>query len=413
LSAQAIFVSVYNAKQDFILRIILFFYLLLISFRINAQQVKVDGSRPYLFHSVEGKEELHDIALRYGVAIPALKKANNLNNNNIDSLEQVRVPFPIQRAKTQIHPGKFVFHKVTEDEKLHTIADFYKISLAELRRANKLKSNKLDPGSYVIIPNTFKHIMHKNKLVVRGFLSLGFFSGTDWAGESSTNYHIRGQFNLQNTYEKKWLRMLSYVNTSIGYRHELGKYFFKNVDQFSLKQQVELKIKNGFALYALGSVRSQQFDNYRYINEVKELTSSFMAPGYVNYSAGLTYSNDYLLLDFGLYEMRSVYVLQDKVYKERESAFGVLRGDKFFGIHGFSLRADLDLYNSEKFNTNASFFGFYNKDIITLDFRAELTYRMHKMIKLTLLNEIVYDNFEESTFHYRAEVLLGVSFIKY
>ena len=395
------------------MRNIFFLFLLLISFQINAQQVKVDANRPYLFHSIEEKEELHDIALRYGVAISALKKANKLIDNSIDSLEQIRVPFPIQRAKTQVHPGKFVFHKVAEEEKLHTIADFYKISLSEIRRANKLKSNRLEPDSYIVIPNTFKHILHKNKLVVRGFLSLGFFSGTDWAGESSTNYHIRGQFNLQNTYQKKQLRMLSYVNTSIGYRHELGKYFFKNVDQFSLKQQIELKIKNGFGIYALGSIRSQQFDNYRYINEVKELTSAFMAPGYVNYSTGFTYSNDYLLLDFGLFEMRSVYVLQDKVFKDRESVFGVSRGDKFFGIYGVSMRADLDIYNSEKFNINASLFGFYNKDITTLDFRAELTYRMHKMIKLTLLNEIVYDDFDESTFHYRLEVLIGVSFIKY
>jgi len=163
----------------------------------------------------------------------------------------------------------------------------------------------------------------------------------------------------------------------------------------------------------LGSIRSQYFDSYRYINDEKTLTSSFMAPGYLNFSGGITYLNDYLLLDFGLYENRNVYVLQDKVYRERSSVYGVPREDKLYRITGVSLRANLDLYKSEKFNTYASLYAFRNKEITTLDFRGDLSYRIHKMIKITLLNEITYDNFEDSNLQYRTEILVGVSFIKY
>ncbi len=399
--------------QRLVINFFKYFFALFITINLFGQNIIVEKNKPYLIREINKNEELFHIANDYGLSIEEIKSVNNLLTNKLDSISQLKIPIKVQGSRKQINEGNLVFYKVKDNEKLHTIADDFDISLSDIKQVNLFKKNKLLSGSYILLPNTFPAILHKNKLVIRGFLSLGFFSGTDWAGTASTNYHIRGQFNLQNIYEKKPFRMLSYVNTSIGYRHELGKYFLKNVDRFSLKQQLEIQIKNGFAFYVLGSIRSQHFDNFRYINDEKDLTTSFMAPGYVNYSAGLTYSNDYLLLDFGLYEMRSVYVLQDKVFKERSSAFGVPREDKFFGIHGFSLRADLDLYKSEKFNTNASFYGFYNKDVTTLDFRAELTYRMHKMLKLTLLNEIVYDNFDESTFHYRAEVLIGVSFIKY
>ena len=393
-----------------IVKYLICFFISITSF---SQNVVLEKNKPLLIHSLDKKEELYHVAEKYGVSIQEIKAANNLVSNKIDSLNQIKIPVKVQLTRKQINKGSYVFHKVKEKEKLHTIAEHYNISMLDIKEANHFKKNKLAPGDFILIPNTFSPIFNKNKLILRGFLSLGFFSGTDWSGKSSTNYRIRGQFNLQNTYDSKRMRLLSYVRASIGYRHELGKAILKNVDQFSLKQQVDFKIKNGFSFYVLGSIRSQHFDNYRYINDQKILTSSPMAPGYLNYSAGIAYRNDYLLLDFGLYENRSVYVLQDKVYRERASAFGVPRGDKFYSIKGVSVRANLDLYKSEKFNTYASLYAFHNKEITTLDFRGELSYRIHKMIKLTLLNEIVYDDFEESLFQYRAEVLVGVSFIKY
>ena len=396
--------------MNFIKYLICFF----ISIAAFSQNVVLEKNKPLLIHALDKKEELYHIAEKYGVSIQEIKAVNNLMSNKLDSLHQIKIPVKVQLTRKQINEGTFVFHKVKEKEKLHTIAEHYNISLLDVKQANHFTKHKLSPGDFILIPNTFPPIFDKNKLVIRGFLSLGFFSGTDWAGESSTNYRIRGQFNLQNTYDSKRIRMLSYVRASIGYRHEIGKAILKNVDQLSLKQQVDFKIKNGFSFYVLGSIRSQHFDSYRYINDQKILVSSLMAPGYLNYSAGIAFRNDYLLLDFGLYENRSVYVLQDKVYRDRDSAFGVPRGDKFYSIIGLSLRANLDLYKSEKFNTYASLYAFHNKEITTLDFRGELSYRLHKMIKLTLLNEVVYDEFdEESTFHYRAEVLIGVSFIKY
>ena len=393
-----------------IVKYLICFFISITSF---SQNVVLEKNKPLLIHSLDKKEELYHIAEKYGVSIQDIKAANNLVSNKLDSLGQIKIPVKVQLTRKQVNEGNYVFHKVKEKEKLHTIAEHYNINMLDIKQVNHFKKNKLTPGDFILIPNIFPTIFNKNKLVVRGFLSLGFFSGTDWAGKSSTNYRIRGQFNLQNTYDSKRMRLLSFVRASIGYRHELGKAILKNVDQLSLKQQVDFKIKNGFSFYVLGSIRSQHFDNYRYINDQKILTSSPMAPGYLNYSAGLTYRNDYLLLDFGLYENRSVYVLQDKVYRERASAFGVPRGDKFYSVKGISLRANLDLYKSEKFNTYASLYAFRNKEITTLDFRGELSYRIHKMIKLTLLNEIVYDDFEESLFQYRAEVLVGVSFIKY
>ena len=393
-----------------IVKYLICFFVSITSF---SQNVVLEKNKPLLIHSLDKEEELYHVAEKYGVSIQEIKVANNLVSNKLDSLNQIKIPVKVQLTRKQVNKGSYVFHKVKEKEKLHTIAEHYNISMLDIKEANHFKKNKLAPGDFILIPNTFPPIFNKNKLILRGFLSLGFFSGTDWAGKSSTNYRIRGQFNLQNTYDSKRMRLLSYVRASIGYRHELGKTILKNVDQLSLKQQVDFKIKKGFSLYVLGSIRSQHFDNYRYINDQKILTSSPMAPGYINYSAGIAYRNDYLLLDFGLYENRSVYVLQDKVYRERASAFGVPRGDKFYSIKGVSVRANLDLYKSEKFNTYASLYAFHNKEITTLDFRGELSYRIHKMIKLTLLNEIVYDDFEESLFQYRAEVLVGVSFIKY
>lgn len=382
---------------------------------LSAQRPLKDKKTGEIFwmHMIQDTEALHQIAKQYGLSTLKIKEYNNLKSNAVDSLRYLKIPVAIKKSSIIKEEGKYLLHKVERGEKLHEIADMYNTDLRGIKILNHYIKNKLIVGQHILVPNVLPSQRGVSRLVMNGHGSLGFFSGDDWNGEKSTSYFLRGRVNMKNSYKSNDFRNITRVYSTIGYRHVIGRYFYKNVDQFSIDNQLQYLLKPDFALYSLVSLRSQFLDTKHYFESGNSaLVSSFMAPAYSNFSLGFVYIGDLAKIDFGLYELRRIYVLQEKVYGDRSYVFGVPRGDKFISVQGMSMRIEFDFYKSEQFNASADIYTFFNKNLFAITYRGELNYHFTKSIRLSLLTEVNWDKVVEATFQYRTELLLGITFNK-
>ncbi len=369
--------------------------------------------KPLWIHQIQEKEQLHTIAQYYGVSVQSIKILNELSSNKLDGLTSLKIPLSVQNNFYKRFAENYVLHEIKEGDALHTIADQYDTSIKLIRQINAPHLSGVDVGGYMLIPNTIPLDPPINKLTISTFLSFGFFSGTNWSGEKNTNYNLRASINLQNIYKKKHFQVRTRFNSMLGYRHEIGETLLKNLDRFELRNQFLYYIKPSFSPYLSGAFRSQYLPTYLPLeNGNKLLISDFMAPGISKVSIGFLVSNNILDLNFGLYELKTLYVLEEKMYEEREVVFGVPKGDRRVHLHGVSLNADLNVYNNQKINYQASFFAFANLDIFSIEFRGEANYRITKQIKLSFIGELFYDKFIEADLQYRTELLLSVGFHK-
>lgn len=369
-------------------------------------------TKPYWEHVLKPNEQLHSISQFYGLSIQEIKSFNGLVGNKLDGLSSIKIPLAVQKSLKVKNKGKYVLHKAESNDKLHTLAQKYRTSLRLIKEINEGPTSLARSGDYILIPNTFDIISTSNRFSYNAHFSLGFFTGNAYREENETTYNIRCRFTAQNVLNTKKIRNHTRINTSLGYRHKLGDRFSKNIDYFNIRHQIEYRFKSNFAPYLLGSIRSQYLDTKYNLNGEDYILSTFFAPAYINFSAGFLYSNDVMAIDLGLYELKTIYVLRDKVYKGRDVVYGVAQGAKKFVLHGASVRMDLDYYKSEKFNIQSSFFAFLNPQFVSMDFRGELNYRMNKHFSMSFLSEVLYDNIIESDFQYRIEVLFGYSFFK-
>ena len=113
-----------------------------------------------LTHTVQEGETLYTIAQSYGKTISDLRNYNNLNENTELTVGQVIIinqDIPKKITKT-------ITHKVKRGETLGKIADKYNLSVAEIKKVNKLRKDKITSGQKLKIPiSTTQVEVVKNK----------------------------------------------------------------------------------------------------------------------------------------------------------------------------------------------------------------------------------------------------------
>ncbi len=101
-------------------------------------------------HIVKKGQSLSSIAYKYKVSVKDLKKANKLKNNKIRLNEKLIIP----KKKTNNISRKKVnkrIYKVKKGDSLSTIAYKFKVNIKKLKRDNKIKSNKIKVGDEIAI----------------------------------------------------------------------------------------------------------------------------------------------------------------------------------------------------------------------------------------------------------------------
>lgn len=96
-------------------------------------------------HKVQRGDYLGKIASKYSVTMNSIRQLNNLKSDNV---------MVGQKLKVEVDAPKLISHKVKRGEFLGKIATSYGVSVASIRNANKLKSDKLAVGQTLIIPRS-------------------------------------------------------------------------------------------------------------------------------------------------------------------------------------------------------------------------------------------------------------------
>ncbi len=163
-----------------------------------------------------------------------------------------------------------------------------------------------------------------------GLYSLNISQGSlnNWAaGGDNFSLSVNSLLSLYAFYKKdkhSWDNTfdfnLGYVNTtSLGSR--------KNDDRFDLLSKYGYALRPKLNLSGLFNLRSQFFEGYTFDNNVKKLSSNFMAPGYVLLSLGLDYKpTKNLSIFFSPVTARWVIVRDTAL--SNKGAYGVTPGSK-------------------------------------------------------------------------------------
>lgn len=111
-------------------------------------------------HVVKANETLYSISRQYGVPVASISQLNNLKNNNIWVGQRLKITVtktlsqPAPAVSSTIAPAKPIKHKVVAGDSLSEIAQTYRVSASEIKKANGMKSDTVRLGQSLTIPQS-------------------------------------------------------------------------------------------------------------------------------------------------------------------------------------------------------------------------------------------------------------------
>lgn len=108
--------------------------------RALAQPVKDKSGVKPAYHVVKRGETLAGISSRYGLDMASIKSDNNLKGDRVYPNMKLRLASYVEKRKSAVK-----YHTVKRGDTLSTISGKYGIDIADIKSANKLKSDRLVP----------------------------------------------------------------------------------------------------------------------------------------------------------------------------------------------------------------------------------------------------------------------------
>lgn len=136
-------------------------------------------------YKVQRGDSLSAIAHKYGTSIEAIKRTNKLTSNSLSVGQVITIPggisspIPVPVVSNPVET-ETITHTVAKGDYLGKIASTYKVSVAEIKRENSLKSDTLKLGQKLRITVSLKDKPLRKHTVKRG----------EYLGKISSQYGV-------------------------------------------------------------------------------------------------------------------------------------------------------------------------------------------------------------------------------
>lgn len=122
----------------------------------KTEKIEYIGGREYYLHNVEKGQTLYAIAIAYDVSQEEIMEANPDAANGIKSGSVLKIPVKIittqNNTSDNIAKANYKTHIVQPGETLYRISVIYKITVDEIKQANPLLTDIIQPGQSINIP---------------------------------------------------------------------------------------------------------------------------------------------------------------------------------------------------------------------------------------------------------------------
>jgi hypothetical protein len=151
---------------------------------IDSLGLKKDNNKTYIVYKVENKQPLHSILKHFNLSLTEFKQINPEVNIPINAGEIIFIPIhylddatnaliapakPLEKvvAKKQeeIKPTETGIHVVSTKQSLLTIANLYKVTMADIRKWNNLTSDILKEGQRLLVEAPKNLVIDKSTLL--------------------------------------------------------------------------------------------------------------------------------------------------------------------------------------------------------------------------------------------------------
>ena len=118
----------------------------------------------YITYKVKQGDSLYQIAQKYGITVNEIKNTNNLTSNLLQIGETLLIPTKKAESKP-LEPSTTdqTIYTVKSGDNLYDIARIYNVTVGELKKANNLNTNNLTIGQKLIIPTSQSTIIYTVK----------------------------------------------------------------------------------------------------------------------------------------------------------------------------------------------------------------------------------------------------------
>ena len=134
------------------------------------QPTNITDSQNFIFHTVKKKETLSSIAKKYRVTAANIKEWNGLKSSNVNYGKKLKI-YTSEVLKTdevvKKSETKQITHTVKKGESLGRIATIYAVTVGQLSEWNDLQDSNIKEGQELVIKNTEKPTKNKSNTATK------------------------------------------------------------------------------------------------------------------------------------------------------------------------------------------------------------------------------------------------------
>ncbi|MEM6298439.1 MAG: DUF3078 domain-containing protein [Bacteroidota bacterium] len=227
---------------------------------------------------------------------------------------------------------------------------------------------------------------------------------SNWAGGGESTIAIGTVVNLnadRETEKSTWTNnfKLQFGMARVG---ESGTNLFKKTDDLvTLSTNYGYKISEKWSFSAIGEFRTQLANGNTYFRdpvtneeEVAQVISQFMAPGYFQTSLGFQYKNKFLTASFSPFASKFTFVFQDSL--SNAGAFGVEEGENIraeWAGAAFNGKFKISPAENMQFeSTLGLFMNYETPTLIDVNWETLLALKVNKYITTNFGTTLLYDH---------------------